>query len=52
MIYYESINSETTDNEYIIKVDLFIKFLSLYAKVLEGKDRQNESIRVCDVILG
>ena len=52
MIYYESISSETTDNEYFTKVDLFINFSSFYAKVLEGKGRQDESIRVCDVILG
>ena len=52
VIYFEQNNAESTDTDYLKKIDLFVNFTASYAKILESKLRQDECIRICDVILG
>jgi hypothetical protein len=52
VIYLEQTNAETTDTDFFNKIDLFVNFTSHYARILESKGKQDECIRICDVVLG
>jgi len=52
VIYLEQTNAETTDTDFFNKIDLFVNLTSHYARILESKGKQDECIRICDVMLG
>lgn len=51
MIYYEQINAEKSDTDYYKKVDLFCNLTEAYCKLLNDKSKQEECIRICDIML-
>ncbi|MGL4948143.1 MAG: hypothetical protein ACRC42_02035, partial [Mycoplasma sp.] len=51
MIYYESIGSEFTNTDYFQEVDVFVNWTSIYTRIWEAKSRQDECIRICDIML-
>ena len=51
MAYYEQINAEKSDTDYYKKVDLFCNLIEGYCKLLNDKSKQEECIRICDIML-
>lgn len=51
MIFYEQINAEKNDTDYYKKVDLFCNLTEAYCKLLNDKGKQEECIRICDIML-
>ncbi len=51
MAYYELINAEKSDIDYYKKVDLFCNLIEEYCKLLNHKSKQEECIRICDIML-
>lgn len=51
IIYMESINADLFDTDYFSKLDVFINLNAAYAKLLEAKNKQDECIKVCDLVL-
>ena len=49
--YYEQINAEKSDTDYYKKVDLFCNLIEGYCKLLNDKSKQEECIRICDIML-
>jgi hypothetical protein len=50
-IFYESINSDLYDSDFFKRVDFFVNFADIYARLLEAKGRPDESLRICDTML-
>ena len=48
---YEQINAEKSDTDYYKKVDLFCNLIEGYCKLLNDKSKQEECIRICDIML-
>lgn len=51
IIYMESIKADILDNEFYDKVEVFINLISFYCKLLDGKGKPEECLRICEVIL-
>ena len=52
MAYYENIGSEYTDTDYYQKVCEFVYVAYKYGEILEAKGKGEESVKVCDIMLG
>ena len=48
---YEQINPEKSDTYYYKKVYLFCNLIEGYCKLLNDKSKQEECIRICDIML-
>ena len=51
MIYYETTNAELTNTDYYKNAKLFVDLTSGYCKFLDYKEKIDECVKICDIML-